>query len=142
VPETADNIPDITCFRCGECCRRYQAPFNRLEAARLADYLDLSLEDFLTAHADPRWPGVDSFLVKHQGGGCRLLRQQGREYLCAVHEVKPQACRDWAASFSQPECRRGLKEHWGLTVGEDGEPQGAPEDTEAFKEYQAYYRRI
>jgi len=124
---------DTKCFRCGECCRRYQVLLDHGEETRLAEYLDLSPESFRMQYADTRWPSADKCLVRHVDGGCPFLRIKERDHLCTVHSVKPQPCRDWAADLAKPECIRGLKEVWGLSVDDAGHLNGTPEDIHTFQ---------
>ncbi len=140
MPHPADDTPDIACFRCGECCRRYQVLLDRAEAERLAHHLRVPLNEFLAKFADPRWPGVNSYLLRHNEGGCPFLRQRGDEFLCAIHRIKPRSCRDWTADLCRRECQRGLAGRWRLTVDNDGELAGAPEDIRAFWDFQERYR--
>jgi Fe-S-cluster containining protein len=125
----------IPCFRCGECCRRYQVLLERVEVEQLADYRHVSPEDFIALHADRRWPGSNKWLVKQLEGCCPFLRGDDKEFLCAVHEVKPRACREWAASLEHPECRRGLKNYWHLEVGRGQELHGTEKDIKEFEKF-------
>lgn len=126
---------DTPCFLCGECCKRYQVLLYPHDIERLAKHLGLSPEEFRARYADPRWPGVDSCLVQQLNGGCPFLYGGDKEFLCTVHAEKPQPCRDWAADFAKPECQRGLKKLWGLTVDKAGYPTGTPEDIMAFQDF-------
>ncbi|MCL2149409.1 MAG: YkgJ family cysteine cluster protein [Dehalococcoidia bacterium] len=124
---------DLICFRCGECCRRYQVLLDRTGIALLSKHMGLSTEDFRRRYADPRWPGTNTCLVQQINGSCPFLRGEGREFLCTVHLNKPQPCRDWAASPAKLECQRGLQKLWKLTVDSSGHLQGMPEDISAFQ---------
>jgi Fe-S-cluster containining protein len=130
----------LPCFRCGECCRRFQVLLNPDDVRRLADYLGISITEFSGRYADPRWPDENKVLVRHTEEGCPFLQGRGREFRCAVHPVKPVACRDWAASYTQPECRRGLERFWGITPGTEGKWQGSPEALQEFRSLLEYYR--
>ncbi len=135
VPTDPERLSDIACFRCGECCRRYQVLLERAEVQRLADHLRISPDEFIEQYADPRWPGTDKHLMRQVEGNCPFLRGGDREFLCAVHEMKPRPCREWAAALSRPECRRGLENYWQLTVNSAGEVQGAPENIQSFRDF-------
>ena len=126
---------DIVCFRCGECCRKYQVLLDRPEAEQLSSRLGLSLEQFCTRYADPRWPGADQCLVQQVNGSCPFLCGDNKEFLCTVHTEKPRPCRDWTAALANPECQRGLKKYWQLTVNSAGQLQGAPPDIRAFQRF-------
>ncbi|MBI2857960.1 MAG: YkgJ family cysteine cluster protein [Chloroflexi bacterium] len=105
------------CFRCGICCMKYQVRVNRGETKRIADYLGLSLEEFVDRYADRRWPGQDS-LLRHVNGACVFLEydETDRVNNCHIQPVKPNACREWMPDLHRPECREGLAEYWQLSV--------------------------
>ena len=125
-----------TCFRCGECCTRYQVLLDRGEMEQVASYLGFSPEKLKADYTDPRWPVPGKFLLRHRdNGGCIFLVHQGREALCSIHVAKPRACRDWTAALSRKECSQGLARIWGLAASEAGELCGAEHDKQTFMEY-------
>jgi Fe-S-cluster containining protein len=124
------------CFRCGECCTRYQVLLEHGEMEQIAMYLGISQERLKTDYTDPRWPVPGKFLLRHRdNGGCIFLVHQGKEALCSIHTAKPGACRDWNPSISRKECSQGLARVWGLAANEKGELCGAEHDKQAFLEY-------
>jgi Fe-S-cluster containining protein len=124
------------CFRCGECCTRYQVLVGDREIKQIADYLGISPEKLKAEYTDPRWPVPGKFLLRHRdNGGCIFLVRQGKEALCSIHTVKPKACRDWTPALSRKECSQGLARVWGLAASEDGELCGDDHDRKAFTEY-------
>jgi Fe-S-cluster containining protein len=125
----------LQCFRCGECCRRYQVLLEKGEAESLAEYLGLKLPELKELYTDTRWPGRDKYLLRQGETGCPFLRQQGREFLCAVHEIKPQSCRDWTPGLDRRECREGLMGYWGLTTNPRGEIEGPAEKIKEFQDF-------
>jgi Fe-S-cluster containining protein len=134
ISETGINIP--ACFCCGECCTIYQALVEEAEALKIANYLHISHEEFKKEYTDPRWPILGKFLLRHRtNGGCVFLVSHSRKFLCSIHDVKPQPCRDWAASMSRKECRQGLRRMWNLTVSELGAVYGAEQDKQDFMEH-------
>jgi len=137
MPIPAQPLDTSVCFRCGECCKRYQVLLDAAEANRLSEHLGISLADFRTRYADPRWPGSDKLLLRQSSGACPFLHNSNKEFLCTVHKLKPGPCREWAADLSKPECKRGLKSQWELTVDNTGCLQGASGDIRAFLEYHA-----
>ena len=125
-----------TCFRCGECCTRYQVLLGDNELRQMAEYLGISPVEFRKEYTDPRWPVSEKYLLRHRAnGGCIFLVHQGKEALCSIHVAKPQACRDWSPSLSRKECTAGLARVWGLAASEAGELCGAEHDKQAFSEY-------
>ena len=132
-PESAFST---ACFRCGECCTRYQVLLDDAEMEQVATYLGISMEKLRDDYTDPRWPVPGKFLLRHRdNGGCIFLVHHGREALCSIHIAKPRACRDWTPGLSRTECSHGLAYVWGLAASEAGELCGAKHDREAFLEY-------
>ena len=124
------------CFRCGECCTRYQVLVDRDEIEVIYGYLGITLSDFMRDYTDPRWPVPGKWLLRHRdNGGCIFLAQRGREALCSIHSVKPKPCRDWSPDLSRKECCGGLARVWGLALNQNEELCGTEHDKEAFREY-------
>lgn len=124
------------CFRCGECCTRYQVLLEPSEMQRIAGFLGINVEKLRAEYTDPRWPVPGKFLLKHRdNGGCIFLIHRGKEALCAIHVAKPRACRDWSPSLSRKECTQGLSRVWGITATESGDFCGTQHDRAAFAEY-------
>lgn len=98
-----------TCFRCGICCMKYQVRLTTTEAGVLARNLGLSLPEFIDNYTDPRWPGNDTYLLKHENGACVFLQSEGNQIItsCRIHNFRPQDCRNWIAGWDKPECRKG-----------------------------------
>jgi Fe-S-cluster containining protein len=128
-----DSFP-CDCFRCGICCRRYQARLNFAEAKRIADGLGISWEKFSDMYLDHRWPGEQSFLLRHVRGACVFLKRgkSRKLYNCLIHSFRPSSCEEWTPSLHRPECQQGLTKYWGLGVNEDGELEGAKRKLQSF----------
>ena len=125
-----------SCFRCGECCTRYQVLVEDGEMRQIAEYLGITLEKLKADYTDPRWPVPGKFLLRHRdNGGCIFLVHQGKEALCSIHLIKPRPCRDWTPALSRKECGLGLARVWGLAASESGELCGAEHDIKSFLEY-------
>ena len=130
-PESLD-----TCFRCGECCTRYQVLFGDGELRQMAEYLGISPAEFQKEYTDPRWPVSEKYLLRHRAnGGCIFLVRQGKEALCSIHVAKPQACCDWSPSLSRKECAAGLARVWGVAVKQDNQLCGEEHEIKAFLDY-------
>jgi Fe-S-cluster containining protein len=99
----------IPCFRCGVCCRRWQPLIAHVEADRLAAHLQMPTEEFLRTHARPYPFAEETYQLNERDGGCTFLAVAGGRSLCTVHPARPQACRDWDASFGRKECLDGLQ---------------------------------
>jgi hypothetical protein len=108
-----------------------------MEAQELAHNLQLEWPDFLKEYTDPRWPGTESFLIKHQTGACIFLTssRDRKEHLCRIHFFKPSCCREWKTGLDRTECRQGLASIWGLTAGPKGEISGSPEKLIQFSNF-------
>lgn len=101
---------EIPCFRCGVCCQRWSPLVGRVEAERLAAQLGLEVAAFLDMYARPYPLAEDTHaLLQAPDGGCVFLELHDGVAGCAVHEARPQACRDWDASLLRGECRDGLR---------------------------------
>jgi Fe-S-cluster containining protein len=129
--------PAFPCFRCGICCTVYQIYMTRDESYALAERLGISQLEFEYKHLDPRWPFAETVLLRQNAGRCLFLNQPADSIigLCCIHEFKPFCCRQWRASRDHKECRQGLSRYWGLSVGEDGELEGSPEDILCFQTF-------
>ena len=117
-----------TCLRCGTCCSRFQVLVEPHELARIAGYLGISEPRFLADYIDTRWPVPGKYLIQHRQGRCAFLKQEGQQFLCSIHPVKPQPCLDWQCSLQRPECRSGLERNWQLGVDAEGKPTGSPQN--------------
>jgi Fe-S-cluster containining protein len=136
---TGANITgsDFPCFCCGICCSDFQPHLDLREAQKIADNLGMSLRQFYDDCTDPRWPGVDTHLIRHVDGMCLFLeRKEGKaKWLCRIHAFKPDACLEWAAGPEKKQCQKGLSRFWGLSVDHAGNLTGTPEDLECFQDF-------
>jgi Fe-S-cluster containining protein len=99
----------IPCHRCGVCCERWQPLVSSEEAGRLAAFLGISLEDFLTAYTAPYPFDDDLRLLRREQAGCVFLgRDETGRARCTVHPARPDTCRQWTASLDRRECLDGL----------------------------------
>ncbi len=100
----------IPCFRCGVCCTRYQVRLSLVEARQIADDLGFDWDEWLDRYVDQRWPGTDSFLLRHCNGACVFLeRIEARNVTrCLIQSFKPSACREWTPSLYRRDCQEGL----------------------------------
>jgi Fe-S-cluster containining protein len=108
----------ISCICCGTCCSKYQARLSLPEARRTAANLEIEWDQFLIKYTDSRWPGTESFLIRHVNGACMFLQSSNnkKQKLCLIHAFKPECCKEWAAGIDKPECRQGLETVWGFEV--------------------------
>jgi hypothetical protein len=94
----------------------------------------MDLTAFLKLYTDPRWPGVDNFLIRHHDGACIFLRNVEHSNMteCSIHATRPQDCREWTPAKERPECRQGL-EKWNLHINSSGKIEGTEKDITKFR---------
>lgn len=125
------------CFRCGECCVRYQVYMNLAEARHIAEEMSVSWSEFVDKYIDGRWPGTESLLLKQENGHCVFLvkKDGGKEMLCKIQPYKPASCRDWEPDLHRRECKEGLSKYWGLEVSPSGKPKGEDDKARGFESF-------
>jgi Fe-S-cluster containining protein len=134
---SGQEAPPIVCFRCGECCAKYQVRLSLMEARCIADDLALSWDVFLEKYVDQRWHGPESFLLRQCDGGRVFLEHSegSNKTTCLIHRVKPAPCREWTPSLYRPVCRDGLAKYWKLTVSSSGQLEGTEERLRDFHSF-------
>lgn len=100
-------LPPVECFCCGVCCVRYQPQLSTEESETIAEGLKLSTEDFLARYAQFTYIG---YLLRRSERGCVFLAWEKGDSRasCTIYPFRPEACRNWVASLSRPECQEGL----------------------------------
>ena len=113
------ETPDFPCLFCGICCSKFQPQLTLTEAHDLADKLGVNWKRFLSEYTDPRWPGTQSYLLRHVNGACIFLRtaEDKKQKLCLVNAIKPSCCLEWKQGIDRSECLEGLKERLELNGG-------------------------
>lgn len=109
--ELSSSVPpaaNIPCFQCGICCVRWQPLMDSEETKRIAEELGISVRAFRRKYTRPYPPRPGSSIMKADEKGCVFLRYSGDKALCSIHEFKPEACLDWAASLAKKECQDGI----------------------------------
>jgi Fe-S-cluster containining protein len=99
--------------------------------------LKINRERFISEYTDPRWPGTESFLLKHLNGACIFLEysKENKQNLCRIHTFKPSCCRKWTQGILKTECQEGLKANWDLDIDSRGNISGLPDKIAVFKDY-------
>jgi len=125
------------CFRCGVCCSGYQVQMTLPEARELAGNLGVDWQSFTDNYLDPRWPGRDTVVLRHDSFRCVFLEQPPDSVfgLCRIHRFKPVSCLAWTAGIDRKECRQGLSRFWNLSIGENGKLKGSPADIKCFRTF-------
>ncbi|MBI4332962.1 MAG: YkgJ family cysteine cluster protein [Chloroflexi bacterium] len=100
---------EMPCLRCGVCCTKWQAPINSGEAAAIAQRMGIDYATFFETYLQ-RYPLKDDYyLIRPEDGACAFLRFENGLAGCAIHDFKPEACRNWLAGPEKKECREGLR---------------------------------
>lgn len=127
----------IPCIRCGICCSKYQPRLSLNEVRNIAHKLGLSLKVFLTEYTDPRWPGTESYILRHNDGACVFLQASADKLqnMCLIQSYKPQCCLEWISGMHQPECREGLRAKWSVSIDSSGNLTGSPQNISRFRQF-------
>jgi len=107
--KVGDGLFEIECFRCGICCVRYRPKVTLKEVKRIARKLGMSIDAFSSTYVRAV-PTKEAYILQSSADTCPFLRrdEEGAEAACSIHTFRPEACRNWTASLSRPECREGL----------------------------------
>ncbi len=104
---TAEETP-VPCFRCGICCTCYQPPLLPEDIESIASALGISRPECISSYA-LKVPTKEGYLLRKTGRGCVFLSlDEDEKARCAIYPSRPQACREWQPSLSQPACIKGL----------------------------------
>lgn len=80
----------VACSRCGACCDRPGYVYvTEREVERIAEYLQLTVEDFTAQHTRLSDNRRKLSLTDSATGGCSFLDEQGQ---CRINSVKPEQC--------------------------------------------------
>ena len=74
------------CQMCGKCCRHFKISVSKSDEKRIQKH---GYTDF--AHKG---------YMKKKNGACIFLKKQGNIYKCSIHNIKPDACRNWPIRHS------------------------------------------
>lgn len=97
--ELPEAPPCFKCTVCGDCCRTTDpnmgVTLNYADVVRIAGHLGMSVEEFMTIHAnrfefEVNGQIYEAFHLDFTEIGCRFLRDDN---LCSIHSVKPMQCR-------------------------------------------------
>jgi len=108
--------PDPFCFMCGECCRIYKVEISPYDIERIAEHLNISMEEMRYSHTCPSifsWNDADGILAKKDGARldvqksfspCVFLSEgsHGIRY-CSIYQFRPEICRSYSADSDK--CR-------------------------------------
>ncbi len=111
--EGLDPWEAMSCLRCGTCCSRWQAPCSRKEMSLIAQSMNISLSTFIRRYTQKYPFKRGEYLLNHNQQGCIFLKYDNGLAACDIHDVEPDACRNWTSSLSKSECRHGLRQRGG-----------------------------
>lgn len=100
---------EMPCLRCGVCCTKWQPPVGVSEARCIARGLGISYEVFKKQYLQKYPFRAREYLIRRENEVCVFLRLEGNLATCAIHEHRPEACRNWKPSLKRRECQEGLR---------------------------------
>ncbi|MFH2218266.1 MAG: YkgJ family cysteine cluster protein [Pseudomonadota bacterium] len=104
---------NLSCQRCGRCCREIGIPWSELDPHLVASHLNMALSDFLDAHGfvvnaysneiEPTEFGVTP---------CPFVKYDMEKSICTIYPVRPWICKDYPGPGIK--CRREQKKNGGV----------------------------
>lgn len=85
----------IDCLKCANCCRTTSPIFEQEDLGRIAQYLKLSVGDFIQQYLHMDEDG--DFVLN--GSPCAFLQPDNT---CSIYEVRPTACREYPHTDRKP----------------------------------------
>jgi uncharacterized protein len=84
----------VDCTRCANCCKTLKIGFNDEDIERIAKYLNMTVDAFITEYLDyDDEPGLDGKNRHHaRGKPCPFLDENNR---CKIYDVRPILCREY-----------------------------------------------
>lgn len=97
------------CFRCGVCCARYRPQVIPWEIEHIARELGISAQEFISKFVGATTEEGTSILDNGEDK-CPFLSWDKETWKanCTIYPFRPQACINWVANPSCPECRDGM----------------------------------
>jgi len=79
------------------------------EARRIARRLGIPYEAFKQRYLQKYPFRAREYLIRRENECCVFLHLEGNLATCAIHEHRPEACRNWKPSLEKRECQEGLR---------------------------------
>jgi Fe-S-cluster containining protein len=98
----------FTCKRCGNCCKKIGIPWSELDPRLAADYLDVTLDDFIARYGFVRneYSGeIEN--TEFNAAPCPFLKCSMKHAYCRIYPVRPWICKDYPGTGTQ--CISGQK---------------------------------
>jgi len=97
---------EYVCQRCGNCCRwPGEVPVSDAEIARIAEFLGMDEEDFITRYTDVRLNRTGLTLISRPNHECIFL--DGID--CRINPVKPVQCAGFPNQWNFPGWRKSCE---------------------------------
>lgn len=89
----------FNCKRCGDCCKKIGIPWSELDPASAADYLDISLSEFMEAYGFVR-NGYSGEVepTEYNAAPCPFLSYNKAHAVCRIYPVRPWICKGYPGS--------------------------------------------
>jgi len=99
----------VECLRCGICCTLYRPRVAIEEMERIAQELGMLKQAFMSKYAR-LISEKGTYILQNDEDKCPFLSwdTETNKGTCTIYSFRPEACRNWVASLSRPECREGL----------------------------------
>lgn len=100
-------VPRRRCLGCGQCCEHFGG-YLHASQADLERWKCLGRQDLLDLVNPSGWIWVDP-RENRRGARCPFLRRIDEETAhCAIHDIKPDMCRDYPGLDHGRHCIRGI----------------------------------
>ena len=99
---------NFNCKRCGKCCKEIGIPWTELDPVSAADYLDISLSDFIHAYGFVRNEYSGKIEpTEFNAAPCPFLKYDEVHAVCTIYPVRPWICKGYPGPGIT--CRGGRK---------------------------------
>jgi len=111
-----------SCLQCGECCTLFGWHLHA-SSRDLKRWLEHGRQDLVDSTNELGWIWVDP-VTKARVEPCpHIDRSDPERVRCAIHEIKPDVCRDYPTLAHGKRCLRGVFLSWGTTILVDCLPE-------------------
>lgn len=100
----------VECLRCGICCTLYRPRVAMEEIEHIARELGIRKKAFISRYVRAV-SEKGTYILQNDEDKCPFFcwDTETSQGTCNIYSFRPQACRNWVASLSRPECREGLQ---------------------------------
>ena len=87
---------NFNCKRCGKCCKEIGIPWTELDPVSAADYLDISISDFIHAYGFVRNEYSGKIEpTEFNAAPCPFLKYDEVHAVCTIYPVRPWICKGY-----------------------------------------------